>query len=96
MHHNNQITQLGLWVCVFPEQEVPLMSVPVLISKVIPVTASANMATTTMVSRQMQENAFGGFYDYNEKWHILGPISHLKIRPTREPFGVGGKHVFCG
>ena len=42
------------------------MSVPVLISKVIPVTASANMATTTMVSRQMQENAFMGFYDYDE------------------------------
>ncbi|XP_031430705.1 desmoglein-2-like [Clupea harengus] len=48
------------------DREVPLMSVPVLISKVIPVTASANMATTTMVSRQMQENAFGGFYDYDE------------------------------
>ena len=42
------------------------MSVPVLISKVIPVTASANMATTTMVSRQMQENAFRGFNDYDE------------------------------
>src|SRR4029434_1632298 len=58
-----------VYVCVwFPlfEQEVPLMSVPVLISKEIPVTVSANMATATMVSRQMQENAFRGFNDYDE------------------------------
>src|SRR4029434_11311327 len=48
------------------EQEVPLMSVPVLISKEISVTASAKMATAIMVSRQMQENAFMGFYDYDE------------------------------
>src|SRR4029434_5411177 len=62
-----------VWVCMcvcvwFPlfEQEVPLMSVPVLISKEISVTASAKMATAIMVSRQMQENAFMGFYDYDE------------------------------